>query len=588
MEQLSAFLSKFNTKSTTVAINVSSRSEIEVAEFDKNGIMQNYAIAPIQYNAFTKEIENITDFESTIKRIFSELNLSLSSKAYISIPTFIIENETLPAAVMQNEDDIKTYLTSTAERNYIFKKYDPSISYYVCPTGDEQNVNVIYTALRQDEYNKMMGVFEALGLNIAAVDSSYSSFINGVIATKKVNPANIENNQKWNIINVTSNSFSVFAMQGKNLISIYEEPLAVKSFTEEEIYQVITNALELALEKYPANQLVFVSQSDNVYAEHLAETYNTDIPKTYIEDNKYRKQLVDELGYNITQSNKTRISLELVGAVYWHFNLDGFKFNFVNSSAAASVTNDIESITIPWVGGQSMELTPQRITKCAIVYALILILLGAGAYFLGSTLKSGQEQEQSMLSSKVQELESQLDKSPKSKGVTESEFLRTSYDNNINFKKSYSAIAREIPDMVWIEEVQLSDSSKLFMKGRSYRMDDILNYYDSLNKFGKFSNLKISSLGISNHDLSTLIKSDMEKETTYEFSFGENFYVDPKAVQAPQDGNTDGDKKNANAPAGPPGPPTPPAPAPNNTNNNANNNNQVVPPAPTEIPKEDN
>ena len=80
----------------------------------------------------------------------------------------------------------------------------------------------------------------------------------------------------------------------------------------------------------------------------------------------------------------------------------------------------------------------------------------------------------------------------------------------------------------------------------------------------------------------------MEKETTYEFSFGENFYVDPKAVQAPQDGNTDGDKKNANAPAGPPGPPTPPAPAPNNTNNNANNNNQVVPPAPTEIPKEDN
>ena len=77
-------------------------------------------------------------------------------------------------------------------------------------------------------------------------------------------------------------------MKGRQLVSIYEEPLAVKSFTEEEVYQVITNSLDLVLDKYPASQMVFVSQSDEVSAEYLASVVNTDSTKSYIEDNKFK------------------------------------------------------------------------------------------------------------------------------------------------------------------------------------------------------------------------------------------------------------------------------------------------------------
>ena len=572
MEQITAFFEKFSTKSSTVAINVSSRSVLEVLEFDKTGLIKNYVAVPIQYNAFTKEIENINDFEAAIKRAYQELGISLSSKVYISVPTFIIETETLP--MVDDEEAIKTMLVSSAEKNYIFKKYDPAISYYKVPSDDNNNLNVVYTALRQDEFGKMTGVFDALGMKVVAIDSSYSTLINGVIATQKVNPNLIENNQPWNIVNITSNSFMIFAMKGKNLVGIYEEPLAVKSFTEEEIYQVITNSLELALDKYPADQLLVVSQSDNVSAEYLTSVLSTDVSKTFIQDNKDRKQLV-ELDYNITQSNKTRVSLEAVGIAHWAFNQDGFKFNFANTPVAttAAAVNDIESIMIG-----DFELTPQRLQKYAIIYFLLIFILFGGVAFFGNTLKSGYEQTQAELHSKEQDLQAQLsEKEPEVKGITEAQFLKNAYNQNVNYKKSYASIAREIPDMLWIEEVQLSSDSKLYMSGRSYRMDDILNYYDSLNKLGKFQNLKISVLKIGNHDLSTLLKSDMTQETTYEFAFGESFYVDPNAAPVEK-------KEPEQQPEASSGPVPPPPPGAANNSGGAPN----IPPAPTTVPKEDN
>ena len=129
--------------------------------------------------------------------------------------------------------------------------------------------------------------------------------------------------------------------------------------------------------------------------------------------------------------------------------------------------------------------------------------------------------------SKIQKIENELNLQPQATGMSQAEFLQKSYTNNLNYKKSYAAIAREIPDMLWIEEFQMAEDSKLYLAGRSYRMDDVLNYYDSLNKLGKFPNLKISVLKISNTPISELLlnnNSDMVEETTYEFALGSPFY----------------------------------------------------------------
>ena len=108
-------------------------------------------------------------------------------------------------------------------------------------------------------------------------------------------------------------------------------------------------------------------------------------------------------------------------------------------------------------------------------------------------------------------------------------------------------------------------------------MDDILNYYDSLNKLGDFSDLKITTLKISNTEISELLLnnySDMFEETTYEFAFGHAVYIEPdlNAVEENKE------KKDDSVPLPPGGA----------KKNKASKDTQEVAPAPTSIPKQDN
>ncbi len=559
---VNSFIEKLTSKTTTVAINISSSSTIEVMEIDKNGVINNYVSSAIQYNAFTKELENVAQFESEIKKAFADLGVSTSSPVYVSLPTFVIDHEEFPAIALEEDaENIKTMLKATVEKNYIFKKYDPAISFYKLPTEESLTGNTMiplcYTALRADEYAKIKGVFDSLRLNVKAIDSSYSALINGVIATQKINPEIINADRQWNIINITSNSFVIFAMKGKHLYAVYEEPLAVKSFNEDEIYQIVTNSLDLVIHNYPADQVVIVSQSDNVSAEYLSSVLDLNCSKAFIEDNRYRKPLV-ETGLNITQSSKSKISLEAVGITTWNKNSNGFKFNFLDTpSMGAEASAEVETIFVN-INGKEVELSYDLIKKVAIGFMGLVFIIFGGIYAGLLSMKNAFEVQETEIAEKIGRINKELDIKHEVTGISEAEFLGKSYRNNLSYLKSYAAIAKEIPDMLWIEELQLSENSTLYLKGRSYRMDDILNYYDSLKNIGAFQDLRISTLKISNTPISDLLldrNSEMTEETTYEFAIGQPFFVN---LNAPTDSTEkkDGSSNNSLPLEGVTAPPT--------------------------------
>ena len=567
--------SQIGAKSSRVAVNISPRCEIEIVELDKEGKIHNYTSFGYNYNNITKEIENIGAVEFSIKEAFTNMKISKSSKIYLSIPTYFLEHVELPLADC-TDDDIKQALISVAEKNYIFKKYDPAISFYKFPTAENDYntlLSLCYTALRADEFTKIKSVFENLGYKIVAIDAAYASLINGVIATNKVEQNFFAENRRWNIVNITSNSFIILGMQGNLLTSFYEEPLAVKSFSEEEIYSVINNSLELVLNDYAAEQMIVVSQTDNVSAEYLASTINVNYPKVYIEDNKYRKPLVD-MSLNMIQSNTVKVTLEAVGIAARINNADCFKFDFLDTPV--DVAEEVESIYLT-INGKEREITPDKLLKMVVLLSLAIVLIVLIVYGLVFIFENSAQNEQSIAVKRVKQLESELDIQPQVTGVTVEDFLSKNYENNKKYKKSYAAIAREIPDMLWLEEFQLSDDVKVYIRGRSYRMDDILNYYDSLNKLGDFSDLKITTLKISNTEISELLLnnySDMFEETTYEFAFGHAVYIEPdlNAVEENKE------KKDDSVPLPPGGA----------KKNKASKDTQEVAPAPTSIPKQDN
>ena len=76
----------------------------------------------------------------------------------------------------------------------IFKKYDAASSYYEIESEAASDQFVIcYTGIREDQFAQIRSILEEeLGLTLLAVDSCFSSLINGVIATGKIDKKFIE------------------------------------------------------------------------------------------------------------------------------------------------------------------------------------------------------------------------------------------------------------------------------------------------------------------------------------------------------------------------------------------------------------
>ncbi len=523
-DSLNNFLDQIQSKAKTIAINISARSEIEIMELDKNFMITNYSSIPISYNAFTKEIENFSQLENQLRAVLGELGISpKSSKAYVSIPTVVIDHAVLFSSIKEGDaSNIKTALMAELEKNYIFKKYDAASSYYEIESEAASDQFVVcYTGIREDQFAQIKNILEdELGLTLLAIDSSFSSLINGVVTTGKIDQKYIEEKANWSILNITSNSYMLFYMRGNELVSVYEEPLAVKSFSEEEVYQVIISSFELIMNNYPSAAYVVVSQSDDVSAEYLSSLINTRAKVTYIDDNKSRKQLV-EVGLNVTQSKKVRISLEAVGIANWAKN-DGFKFNFVD--VAVAIDNTVDSIY--W---GDKEITPKEVLNFVIIISAIAIVLTAAVYIILISLNNSNAKSNDQLENEIRELQRRLDRDNNkvNNGISEKQFLLDKYTYNKEMLKSYGAVGRSIPEMLWIEEFQLSENSKIFLKGRSYRMDDILSFYDNLSTNANFPNLTINQLEISQNELSDRLVSDNaddeeKNEITYFFIIGDN------------------------------------------------------------------
>lgn len=564
-DSLNNFLDQIQSKAKTIAINISAKSEIEIMELDKNFMITNYSSIPISYNAFTKEIENFAQLENQLRAVFGELGISpKSSKAYVSIPTVVIDHAVLFSSIKEGDaSNIKTALTAELEKNYIFKKYDAASSYYEiesdAASASDQFV-VCYTGIREDQFAQIKNILEdELGLTLLAIDSSFSSLINGVITTGKIDLKYLEEKANWSILNITSNSYMLFYMSGHELVSVYEEPLAVKSFSEEEVYQVIMSSFELIMNNYPSSAYVVVSQSDDVSAEYLSSLINTRAKVTYIDDNKNRKQLV-EVGLNVTQSKKVRISLEAVGISTWAKN-EGFKFNFVD--VAVAIDNTVDSIY--W---GDKEITPKDVLNFIIIICSIFILITAGIYGILFPLSNANAKRNEQLENEIRELQRRLDRDNNkvSNGISEKQFLLDKYTYNKEMLKSYGAVGRSIPEMLWIEEFQLAENSKVFLKGRSYRMDDILSFYDNLSTNANFPNLTINQLEISQNELSNrLVPEDADEEKrneiTYFFTIGDNIApFNPKASIIPA-APTEEEKPTVDS-NGNPLPPGPALPAP--------------------------
>ena len=114
----------------------------------------------------------------------------------------------------------------------------------------------------------------------------------------------------------------MFQWSVKNIVDFYEEPIAIKSYEGDEIYNVITSSAQITLMSYPANYLVILSDTNSVSAEVLAKNLNVDCTVDYIENNKFKRKEFLPVSLDVLPDNILKISLQAIGvAISKNFRL---------------------------------------------------------------------------------------------------------------------------------------------------------------------------------------------------------------------------------------------------------------------------
>ncbi len=118
---------------------------------------------------------------------------------------------------------------------------------------------------------------------------------------------------------IGQNSYSIISMFEKKIMEYYEEPLALKSFVDDEIYNAIISSAQLTLSGLPANHLLIISETDLVSAEVLSMKISVEGSVKFLECNKFSQGELLPVNLNILPSLALQITPEAVGAAVYPF-----------------------------------------------------------------------------------------------------------------------------------------------------------------------------------------------------------------------------------------------------------------------------
>ena len=119
----------------TVYLSVTPGVGLELIQLDiQSRTVKNYAYRPLEYNESLREITDIEAFKNAVNELFEELKINLKSNVVLNLPMVLLGSKELP--LLLGDDAIQEALTSEVEQSYIFKRYEPVVSW--CDSNNMQ------------------------------------------------------------------------------------------------------------------------------------------------------------------------------------------------------------------------------------------------------------------------------------------------------------------------------------------------------------------------------------------------------------------------------------------------------------------
>ena len=382
-------------KRTHVGISLSANNFVELVCIDKNTkSVVKYASGNIKYNNAIREIIDYDEFTEVLEGLFEEAGLEPSECAV----TLNIPNVHFGITTMDNESEepfIVENLQSEIEDLYIFKRNEPEIRHcnFDSKKGRGQK-NVLFSAVQLQVIGKLIEIFDSLQCELVRIDTSYSSLLKAIQFCDRFNRY-VQKEEKTAILLITANSCSTFYLEGNIVNDLFEEPLAVKSFSSEEVYSTISKIASNTISKNNPQSLLIISETDEVNSELLASRLEFSGEIDCINKNLNTNDQFIEIsgiGSDIDANMISYMTIEAVGAAASNFDDYPLDLNFLPDDRIGK--NIVE------VGPYEIELKNLAIA-CVLAGIIVGLLIGLGGKLIFGSLTNSLSEDASSSKRKV-------------------------------------------------------------------------------------------------------------------------------------------------------------------------------------------
>lgn len=509
------------TTKITVGVAMSPGVGLEMIEINpKTKTIEKYACKPLDYDYSKREIADYDQFRETLISLFDDLKINRKSNIVLTLPSVHYGLIDLPTAL--GDEGVTSALVSEVEQaSYIFKRQDPVISWTdAYPAGDKDNREILYGAIQQAALDEINAACVEIGCTLVAIETAQNSLLKALdfnnLAEEHMAP-----NTTWNLMVINPNSYSMITLNGKSVIEYREEPLALRSFVGDEIYDAIISSAQITLQTIPSNYLYVVSETDMVSAEVLSMKIPFDGNIKFLESNKYVQNPLMQASYNILPNQVLKITPEAIGSGVYFLSQFPVKFNLLGkgNEELAALQEVAPKIRI---GNTEVELTSAFVKKIAAIAALIL-LLPAGILF--AVMNQLNTQNQDKLNAINQQLEADKAELANFEDIDKKDTFDSKLEINniqaINRTKLiyYTAIGTNIPPNTWLIYLKIFDDKKIDIIGRSTNVENVYTFYKNMKMSVIDSDLRLNRLEMSADSVGNLVVEDLNsiKPTFYEF-----------------------------------------------------------------------
>ena len=535
----------------TVYLSVTPGVGLELIQLDVSGrTVKNYSYRPLEYNEALRELSDIEGFKNAVTELFAELKISLKSNVVLNLPMVFFGSKELP--LLLADDAVTEALTSEVEQSYIFKRYEPVISWADASnaqTGDLRKL--FYSAIQKNVIDDIKNALTELGCKLVNVEMSLTSLLKALAFTGLATEQ-MKDNVSWNLMLISQSGYSICSMIGKNIVDYYEEPLAIKSFEGEEIYNAINASAQITLMSYPANYLYVISETDMVSAELLSKRLQTDGIVNFWENNSFKKQDALPVSLEVLEDTARKISLEAIGIAVGSSVSMPVKFSFLAGASGEGLADDPNEPVHIVLGENEFDISPNAARNIACAIAIVLLIPAIIGFFVVPMVAKQKQALLDEVNTKLQQTNAEITR------LQEEQNKQNDFDINAEIKKvitnnrsklmAYTALGEAVPKNLWVTYFVAKDDGKFDIKGDSSNVEDIYLFFRNMKDSLISTKLRLHKLEMKSDSVDDAVTIDPNQPTDYEFEVTNMTSAElnpppPPDPNAPQNDKAEDDKK---------------------------------------------